>query len=52
MTPTEFILTAIAGALIGFGAGIWYALRFRKKQSFYTDSELIGYIGVEYGGQI
>jgi hypothetical protein len=32
MTPTEFILTAIAGALVGFGIGIWFALRFRGKK--------------------
>ena len=32
MIPTEFILVAIAGALVGFGIGIWFALRFRGKK--------------------
>jgi len=32
MTLTEFILTAIAGALVGFGLGIWFALRFKGKK--------------------
>jgi hypothetical protein len=31
MTQTEFILTAIAGFLVGFGIGAWFALRFRNK---------------------
>jgi hypothetical protein len=32
MTPTEFIITSGGGILIGFGMGIWYALRFRSKK--------------------
>ena len=32
MTPTELIITTAAGALVGFGIGIWFALRFRDKK--------------------
>ena len=32
MTPTEFIITLGAGALVGFGIGIGFALRFRDKK--------------------
>jgi len=28
MTPTEFILTVAGGILLGFGIGVWFALRF------------------------
>tara|TARA_B100000315_G_scaffold40128_1_gene35041 strand:- start:1363 stop:1515 length:153 start_codon:yes stop_codon:yes gene_type:complete len=31
MTPIKFILTAIAGFLVGFGIGAWFALMFRNK---------------------
>jgi|TARA_Y100000310_G_scaffold250683_1_gene256999 hypothetical protein len=33
MLSLEFILITIAGALVGFGIGVWYALRFRDKSN-------------------
>jgi len=32
MTPTEFIITAIGSLLLGFGIGVWFALKFRSKK--------------------
>ena len=32
MTPTEFIAALIAGGMIGFGIGIWFALKVRDKK--------------------
>jgi len=32
MPSTQFIITTIAGALVGFGIGIWFALRFSGKK--------------------
>jgi len=32
MTPTEFTITLIGGILLGFGIGVWFALRFRGKK--------------------
>jgi len=32
MTPTEFIITSLGGIGVGFGFGVWFALRFRNKK--------------------
>ena len=32
MTQIEVILIAFGGVLLGFGIGIWFALRFRDKK--------------------
>jgi len=32
MTSFEFVFTGISGALLGIGAGIWVAVKIRKRK--------------------